>query len=179
MKRRRFIIGLAATASTLFVSLPSLAAPMHRERRLRMYNTNTKESLSVVYWFNGRYSRDALRKISYFWRDHRQSQPSPVDIKLINLLWAIETRVSKGKGIININSAYRTEKTNNILRKNGYSSAKNSQHIRGGAIDFFIPGYKASHLASVARDFRAGGVGYYQKSNFIHIDTGPIRYWNG
>lgn len=177
LSRRKFLVGIVALAGGMAVSGCANASAKVSIRRLRMYNTNTKESIDVVYWKNGMYSRMALRRISYFWRDHRQGRPSPIDIKLVNLIWAIERRVSKGQGVIHVNSAYRTHKTNEVIKKQGYKPAKNSKHLDGAAIDFYIPGYKASHLAKVAREFKAGGVGYYPNSNFIHVDTGPVRNW--
>ncbi|MBP4081591.1 DUF882 domain-containing protein [Aeromonas sp. MrichA-1] len=160
-----------------FASFEASAIDINKPRHLRLYNTNTKEFLSSVYLSDGAYNSREILRISVFLRDFRQNKAVLADKKLLNALWVINEVTTNGKGIIKINSAYRTRETNKLLQRKGYKAADRSMHIRGKAIDFSITGVSAKEIWQVATKLKIGGVGYYPSSGFIHIDTGDIRYW--
>lgn len=170
--------GLYTTLRCLFPV--SVVASMNRwltpERRLSFYNTHTNERLVLCYYRQGRYSREALAKINYIFRDHYTGKIKPIQIDLLDLLHA----VSKGIGDcpqFHIISGYRTPETNAMLRKKSKCVAKHSLHIQGKAVDIRVPGCHTKMLCNISMKLKAGGVGYYPKSDFVHVDTGDVRYW--
>ena len=147
-------------------------------RSLSLYNPNTKESINVVYWEEGNYVSQALAEINHIMRDRLTGQTKPMDANLLDLLFAISTTLEIQRPL-HIISGYRTPKTNALLRKRGKPAAKNSYHLQGKAVDIRVPGYRLSALRQVSTKLRGGGVGYYPRSRFLHVDVGPIRYWSG
>jgi uncharacterized protein YcbK (DUF882 family) len=119
-------------------------------------------------------SRSALDDINYMLRDHYCGAVKPIDKKLLNLLFAIQQKLDTSEPF-HIISGYRTPKTNARLNKKG--AVKKSLHISGKAVDLRLPGHKLKELRRAAYRLKAGGVGYYRKSNFVHLDVGQVRYW--
>ena len=180
--RRAFTIGLGAAGLGAVSMLPlvgadALAAVKRRPRGLRLYNTNTKERFDGLY-FDGGYLKSAHEKLDWFLRDHHEAVQTHMDAKLFDLLWRLAERYRRarhGHVVINIHSAYRTKKTNDRLRSEG--AARNSQHLLGKAADVTIQGYGIYFLANHAARIQAGGLGLYWAAKFVHLDTGPRRYW--
>jgi uncharacterized protein YcbK (DUF882 family) len=148
------------------------------ERSLSLYNPNTRESLHTTYWSNGRYQQKALSEINHIMRDRRTGEIKPIHTDLLDLLYAIGTDL-KTQEPFHIISGYRSSKTNALLRKYSKNVAKNSLHIQGKAADIRLPGCRLSSLRREVLNLKGGGVGYYPRHKFIHIDIGPIRYWSG
>jgi uncharacterized protein YcbK (DUF882 family) len=148
------------------------------EKSLSLYNPNTREALCTTYWSDGDYVPEALAQIDYLMRDRFTGQTKPIDVNLLDLLHAISNELNVGRPL-HVISGYRTSKTNALLRKCGKQTAKNSYHIQGKAVDIRVPGCRVSALHRVSAQLRAGGVGYYPCSEFVHVDVGPIRYWSG
>lgn len=159
----------------LSMALPAQAAD---ERRLKFYFTHTKERIDIVYKRNGRYVPSALKKINTFLRDWRQNKSTKMDPRLLDLLWSVYVQMDTRESI-HVVSAYRHPKTNTMLRSRSRGVAKNSQHTRGKAMDFFIPGVKLAELRAAGLRMEVGGVGYYPRSGspFVHMDTGSVRHW--
>lgn len=159
----------------LSMALPAQAA---EERRLKFYFTHTKERIDIVYKRNGRYIPSALKKINHFLRDWRQNKSTKMDPRLLDLLWSVYQQMDTRESI-HVVSAYRHPKTNNMLRSRSRGVAKNSQHTRGKAMDFFIPGVNLAELRATGLRMEVGGVGYYPRSGspFVHMDTGSVRHW--
>ncbi len=166
------ILSATACAST---ATSSIGKP---ERSIALYHTHTGERLKVVYYRDGQYRTDALAKINYFLRDFRTGDKAEVDPTTLDIVHAVQQRVGY-KGEVHIVSAYRSEKTNEMLRQRSANSgvAKKSQHIEAKAIDFRLPGVDTARVRDVAINLQRGGVGYYRKSDFIHVDSGRVRYW--
>lgn len=164
---------VAACASTA----PS-AVGKSSERSIALYHTHTGERLKVVYYRDGRYREDALDKINHFLRDFRTGDKAEVDPTTLDIVHDVQQGVGY-KGEVHIVSAYRSEKTNEMLRQRSASSgvAKKSKHIEAKAIDFRLPGVDTRRVRDVAVNLGRGGVGYYRKSDFIHVDSGRVRYW--
>lgn len=163
--------------------MASLCAPqafarttMPNERQLRFYHLHTGEQLHVTYWAEGDYIRDELASINKLLRDHRSGEVEAIDPHLLDQLFLLQHHVTH-TGAYHIISGYRSPRTNKALRKDGSGVAKRSLHMQGRAIDVRLPGVELQHLRLAALGLRAGGVGYYPDSNFIHLDTGRPRFW--
>ena len=154
------------------------SAASKTDRIIALYHTHTGERLKVVYYRNGQYREDALAKINYFLRDFRTGDKAEVDPTTLDIVHDVQQRVGY-KGEVHIVSAYRSEKTNEMLRQKSAKSgvAKKSQHIEAKAIDFRMPGVDTARIRDIAMDLQRGGVGYYRQSDFIHVDSGRVRYW--
>jgi uncharacterized protein YcbK (DUF882 family) len=178
--RRRFMqFGLCAASS--FLLPEAMAAPTTRsvvpaERNLSLLNLHTGEKLDTTYWIDGMYIGDELTAISKVLRDHRSGEEHPIDLKLLDLLSNIHQTLD-GKQSFQIISGYRSPKTNAKLRQKSNGVAKKSLHMQGKAIDVRLPGRPLADLRKVALSYKAGGVGYYPSSDFLHVDTGRVRRW--
>lgn len=176
--RRRFLATLATTLVAPSALLPgranALAAPA--ARKLAFVHTHTGERLSTVYAEEGAYVPDALAAIDRLLRDHRTGEIHPIDPALLDQLAAL-TELTGGSGCYEVICGYRSPKTNAMLRERSSGVAKGSLHLQGRAIDVRLPGVPLAKLRDAARHMAAGGVGYYPKSDFIHVDTGRVRSW--
>ncbi len=136
------------------------------------------EMIDVVYRVGDVYIPEALDKLSTFLRDSHNQEVSAYDPREFDVLHTMLARVGKSTGVINILSAYRTQETNDALRASGTTNAaEHSQHIEAKAIDMRVPGVSANTLRDAALSLNAGGVGYYPRSQFVHVDVGPVRQW--
>lgn len=146
------------------------------ERSLAFYNTHTGEHLKTVYWMKGNYIGESLSEINHILRDHIANETKEIDSTLLDLMFAIRTKLDTQQPF-HIISGYRSASTNAFLRAHSSGVADNSLHIVGKAIDIRTPGRDLRTLHKVALALKGGGVGYYPKSDFIHVDVGPVRYW--
>jgi uncharacterized protein YcbK (DUF882 family) len=161
-------------AAVLRTPAPLVVAP--GARRLSLYNVNTLESFNDVYWQDGRYVPTAMRKLRGFMRDYRANATHDIDPRLYDLLHSIAHKAGTNAPF-KVISAYRSARTNAMKARHSRGVAKNSYHIKGMAIDIALPGYSLSSLHNVALSMNAGGVGYYSRSGFVHVDVGPVRTW--
>lgn len=172
ISRRNFLRAIAAAAA--FYPFRQVFASTSREKSLNLYNIHTDENLDITYFSGGRYDFEALDKINHLMRCHYNNTVKPIDVGVLDLLCDIKDRLGADREI-QIISGYRSPEYNDYLRSIGRHVAKNSFHMRGVAIDFSIQGFSMSSLSRTAKSFLAGGVGRYPE--FVHIDTGPVRYW--
>jgi uncharacterized protein YcbK (DUF882 family) len=179
MHRRQLLkLGAIATFAGLF-GHPVLAEASRMVwpgREISLYNVHTSEKISLEYCAGGEYCSEALEEINHIFRDHRTGEIKPIDPTLLDYLHAISNRLKPGAEI-HIVSGYRSPATNLMLRQTSDGVAKHSLHLDGAAADFRIPGCDLRALRRVAVQLRGGGVGYYAASNFIHVDTGRVRFW--
>jgi uncharacterized protein YcbK (DUF882 family) len=150
-----------------------------RDRVLSFFNTHTGERLTTAYCCGGVYQPDALTRIDYILRDFRRNEIKPIDPGLLDLLHDLDG-VLGTREPFHIISGYRSPATNHALRVRGGSQtgvAGGSLHMAGKAIDIRVPGVRLDRLRSAARSLGRGGVGYYPSSDFVHVDTGRVRYW--
>jgi uncharacterized protein YcbK (DUF882 family) len=145
-------------------------------RSLNLVNFNTQETLTVTYWSNGAYHRDALNKLNHFLRDSRDNALTEMDPLLFDVLWHT-TRIVGYGGTIEVLSAFRSPTTNAWLASVSRGVARDSQHMNGNAMDIRFPGVPVFQIRQAARALNMGGVGFYPRSGFVHLDTGPVRYW--
>lgn len=149
------------------------------EKVLSFYNTHTGETLNrAVFWADGTFVKETLKDINHLLRDHRNDQVHTMDPSVIDLMYAINRQIS-GHHPIHIISGYRSPQTNALLRAQSQGVAKHSLHLSGQAIDLRIPGVKLGRVHRIAQSLQRGGVGYYPKSDFVHVDTGKVRSWCG
>ena len=175
LSRRRFVA--AAAAGCALGLAPSLAqAAVPAARSLSFYSLHTEESLSTVFWQDGRLVPDALAAIDWHLRDFRSGEVRAIDPKLLDLLHRLG-RTLQYDGPIHVISGYRSAKTNAMLAARSGGVAKNSYHIHGMAIDLRLPGHPLRTVQRAALDLARGGVGFYPRSDFVHVDTGPVRRW--
>lgn len=172
--RRAFLtLSLAATAS---LAAPKFVRAHAGERRISFYNLHTGESLDTVYWAEGGYVTEGLGEVDRVLRDFRSGEVQAIDPKLIDLLHRLYERLGASKAF-HVISGYRSPTTNAMLRKQSSGVAKRSYHMRGMAIDVSLPGVDLAQLRKAALSLKGGGVGYYPKPDFVHLDTGRIRRW--
>jgi len=177
--RRDFLKLGAMATGFLFNPLSAMAMVDSRSnsfKNLAFYNTHTHERLHICYCRNGKYDIKALSKINFILRDHRSGEVKAIDFQLLDLLHALSHK-SNPQQPFHVISGYRSPATNKKLRKSSTGVAARSLHMQGKAIDIRIPGFKTRQLRNVARKLKAGGVGYYAKSDFVHVDVGRVRYW--
>ncbi len=177
-RRRRFLglSGAAGLALAMPAIRPARAAIRVRVRKLDFYNIHTGESLSAVYWERGRYLHDSLAEIDYVLRDFRTNEVRAIDPNLLNLVHRLRLLMGY-EHPIHVISGYRSPATNAMLARRSKRVAKNSYHIRGKAIDIRLPGHRLTDVRNAALVLAGGGVGYYPESDFVHMDTGPVRHW--
>jgi len=171
-------LGLAGTlASIIPLSFSSSEAQASRNTwRVAFRHAHTGESFNGVYRVGDKYLPEAFERLNYALRDFRTGEVFPMDPRVIDIMALIQKR-AKTRNPIEIFSGYRSPKTNNRLRRNTNGVAKNSFHMYGQALDMHIDNYSTNSLRKIAVGLRAGGVGYYPKSQFVHVDTGSIRSW--
>ena len=160
------------------VSTGRATATALETRSLRLANVNTGETFDGTY-FNGEgYVWSALADLNWLMRDHHVDAAVPMDPGLFDILWRLSERYRRARGHIPtlaVHSGYRTPETNSGLRSEG--AALNSYHLRGQAVDLSVQGYGIHILANLSRDIGQGGWGIYWRGRFVHLDTGPARFW--
>ena len=182
LDRRRFLGFGAVAAAAALSPLGAQASPAPRKapvRSLSFFNTHTGERLKTTYCCDGKYEPQALRAINHILRDWRVDQVKPIDPQLLDLLHELSGTLEVDTPF-HIISGYRSPDTNATLRTKGGAHtgvASQSLHMVGKAIDIRVPGVKLDHLRGAARSLKLGGVGYYPSSNFVHVDTGRVRFW--
>ena len=175
--RRQFLRHSALLSAGLCLPGVARAAFMATpERSLRLYNTHTGESLKTVFWAEGLFIPEALADINKILRDHRTNDVAAMDPQLLTLLNQITDIVSPGD-TLHVISGYRSPQSNQALADQSDGVAKHSMHMEGKAIDIRIPGRDLTQLRDSALSLQSGGVGFYPKSQFVHVDTGRVRHW--
>ena len=166
------LVGLAATATVA----PPRDVRAADARQLSFYHTHTQQSIDVVYYENGEYVDSSLAEINRFLKDFRTGDIAEMDPRLLDILHDVRAELDSD-GTYEVISAYRSPKTNEMLRGNSGGVARDSQHLLGNAIDVRLRGVPTEDLRDTALDLKRGGVGYYKQSDFVHMDTGRVRRW--
>lgn len=171
-------MGLMAAVPMLIpgVAMAGFRVISKRTRKLSFHNLHTGENLNVVYFEKGKYIPGALEEIDYILRDFRQNEIKPIDPALLDLLAGIHHRLDTREPF-DIISGYRSPQTNAMLHANSEGVAVHSLHVEGKAIDICVPGRELVNVRRAALSMLGGGVGYYQRSGFVHVDTGRVRFW--
>ena len=178
--RRSFLgYGALATAAAMVPGRAQAAVSKRPERVLSFFHTHTGERLKIAYCCDGIYQPEALAQLNHLLRDFRVDQEKSIDPNLFDLLHELGGTLETDQPY-HIISGYRSAQTNAKLRERGGAHtgvASSSLHMVGKAIDIRLPGVRLDHLRSAAASLKLGGVGFYPSSNFVHVDTGRVRYW--
>lgn len=175
--RRHFLAcmgGALAASGLVRPAVANLAAPA--VRTLAFDNLHTGERAKIAYWADGEYLPDALKQVNFILRDFRNGEIHPIDPKLLDLLNQLHFRLESAEPF-EVISGYRSAATNAMLRSEGHGTATKSLHMQGQAIDIRLADRKLTDLHTAAVSLRAGGVGFYPSSDFVHVDVGRVRYW--
>ncbi len=184
LDRRQFLKYLSAAPaiagapSVLAVPSQKLILPKEEHRSLKLRSLHTGEKIHVTYWEHGDYLLDGLAELYLLMRDHRENRIAPIDINLLDQLHGIQSKLETNREIMLV-SGYRSPETNGNLRsgEKGTGVARRSLHMSGKAMDFRIPGLNLRHVHKATLASTQGGVGYYGRSGYIHMDTGRKRRW--
>jgi uncharacterized protein YcbK (DUF882 family) len=172
LKKSFALVTIPITSQNLFsYSLPT-------DKILHLHNIHTGESIKATFWEKDHFVESELKRLDYFLRDYRLNKTAKIDRNLYKLLYAIQL-IGNTKKPVEIISGYRTIQTNEILRKHSKGVAKHSFHTLAKAIDFNIKDRYLRDTLKIVKKLQVGGIGYYPKSSFIHIDTGRARFWRG
>ena len=182
---RRLFLGRsfsAAKVAAAGVLLPGAArafspASTAGARRLSFNHLHTNERTALVYAVGGDFVPRALDHLNHFLRDHYTQEVGQMDPELYNLLHAVRRELGTELPF-DVISGYRSPHTNETLRTTrGGGVAKRSLHMDGKAIDVRLPGVPLADLRDAALSLGMGGVGFYPREQFVHVDTGPVRRW--
>lgn len=179
MSRRAFIGGLAmgmAAASPALAAAPAILKGAGDYRALNLINGHTDERLNCLYWLEGEYVPEALEAVNYIMRDWRVDAVMPIDRRTLDIMAATHGLLRTGEPL-HIVSGYRSPTTNAMLRSRSRNVAQKSYHLKGMAVDLSIKNRTVWEISQAAKKLGAGGVGMYSRSNFTHLDSGPVRDW--
>src|SRR6056297_16133 len=179
MTRRGILAAFAATAVAAAPTFTNAAGFLRGAgdiRRLRMISPRTGERLDTIYWIEGDYIAEALNEITLFMRDWRSDQTRVIDRRTIDIMTASHNLLDATEPYILL-SGYRSPQTNAMLRRRSSGVAKNSRHVIGQAADLRLGSRSVEQMFRAAVACNGGGVGRYSRSNFVHMDCGPVRSW--
>lgn len=163
---------MAGEAKAAAFAMPKLSA-----HKIAFKNIHTGESFTGAYRAGDRYLPDAFEKINNVLRDFRTGDVFPIDPRVIDIIYMVHAKTGSSEPL-NILSGYRSPKTNAMLKRTGGGGvATHSLHLIGQAIDLRIPGFSTRKIRDIGVSLKAGGVGYYPGSDFVHVDTGRVRTW--
>lgn len=175
-RRKLLAFGGVALGAAMLPTQAFATLSTPRPRILTLNNLNTGEIIKTEFFDGTAYNQDELSRLNHFFRDYRANRVKAIDPGLFDQLYRLQGLLGTSKQVQLI-SGYRSLDTNDGLRARSRGVAKNSYHTKGQAMDFHIEGISLSNVRKAALSLRAGGVGYYPRSNFVHIDTGPLRHW--
>lgn len=178
---RRAVLGglisaLAMPAAPALAHAPAVLRRAGEFRSIALSNAHTGEWLDTVYWADGAYVPEALGALNRLLRDWREDEVHRIDPGVIDILAAVRALLDCGEPYLVV-SGYRTRKTNAMLRRRYKGVARNSYHCEGMAADIRIKGRSVRQISRAALSLGRGGVGRYTRSNFVHLDSGPVRKW--
>jgi len=178
LERRRFLAGAGAVLAVAPFAAAHAEIAHLGARSLSFDNLHTGEKLSIDYWADGKYIPDALQTINHLLRDYRNGEVHVIEPKLLDLLTILRARLDSREPF-QVISGYRSPATNAMLHAESSGVAAKSLHMQGMAIDIRVADRSLQDLHDSALSLHAGGVGYYPKSDFVHVDVGRVRMWNG
>jgi uncharacterized protein YcbK (DUF882 family) len=179
---RRGVLGVFAAVTVAAAPTYSNAFGLLRGagdvRRIRLYSGRTGESVDTIYWIEGEYIPEVVKEINYFMRDWRSNDQIKYDLRAIDIMAAAHSLMDVSEPYMLL-SGYRSPATNAMLRSKSGGVARNSLHMKGQAADLRLKSRSVGQMAKAAEACASGGVGRYSRSNFVHMDCGPVRHWGG
>jgi uncharacterized protein YcbK (DUF882 family) len=177
LRRATHLTTLTAASVALPIIVTPAQATLRGPRRLSLVHTHTGERIALAFAIDGHYPSEALLALDHFLRDHYSGQVGRIDPQLFELLHRVQTALGSSSPY-EIISGYRDPGTNERLRQTRSGGvARHSLHMEGRAIDVRLPGVALADLRDAALSLRAGGVGFYARDRFVHLDTGRVRAW--
>lgn len=177
LSRRRWLsLGGIVLGASLLPATVNAIVSTPKPLILRLRNLHTGDIVNAPYSTLG-FSAKTLNELNYLMRDRHENKVKAIDPKLFLKLTQIQYRLGLRNSEILVLSGYRTARTNAAMRSRSRGVASNSYHIQGKAVDFRIENVPLARIKQVAESLNNGGVGYYSRSNFVHVDTGPVRTW--
>ncbi len=176
ISRRNFLKKSAIITGAAMMTQSEILAAVGEKKVLKLYNVHLNKTFYAPFFEKNYYKLSGLFEVNKAFIDYRAKEMTRIDVKLVNLLYEIKQHLGYDKQF-NIVSGYRSPHTNAELRKKYEGVAKNSYHIKGQAVDIYVPNVSLRKLRDVALGLKRGGVGYYPKSHFLHVDVGPVRTW--
>lgn len=176
LSRRKFALGAAAGLCLPWSATRGSTKLVYPDRNLSMHNVHTGEKENVIFWSDGHYLESGLNQVNWLMRDFRTGEVKAIDPRLLNVLYLLRRKVETEKPLL-VLSGFRSKKTNDMLRKTTEGVARRSFHMAGRAIDIRMDRVQSVNIQKAALRLGGGGVGYYPSSNFVHLDTGPVRTW--
>jgi uncharacterized protein YcbK (DUF882 family) len=171
------VVFLALTAAAQTAAPATAPAPTEEpERTLSFYNIHTGGHLTIVYRRGDAYVPQALAEINHVLGDPLCGDEHPIDPGVLDFLYDLLMKLNY-HGEVQVVCGFRSVETNALLHKNSSGVVLGSQHVQGRALDFRLPGIDSKKVWETARSMKRGGTGYYKASDFVHIDTGPVRSW--
>jgi uncharacterized protein YcbK (DUF882 family) len=174
--RRSFLFFAAAAGTTLVVRPDTSSAAESSTRIIALHSRWSDENFVGPFFERGKYVPDALAEINHLFRDRHNNNVHQIDVRLLDLLYDFKQRTGY-RSSFELVCGYRSASTNRMLRKKSRRVAKESRHVKGQAADVRFYGMSVNEAHKIALAMQAGGVGYYPKQNFIHLDVGPVRSW--
>jgi uncharacterized protein YcbK (DUF882 family) len=179
---RRGLLGVFAATTVVAAPTLSHAFGILRGagdiRRVRMHSGRTGESIDTIYWIEGEYIPEVMKEINHFMRDWRSGATTRIDVRTVDIMAAAHRLMDVTEPYMML-SGYRSAQTNAMLRSKSRGVARDSLHMRGQAADLRLKSRSVSQIARAAEACASGGVGRYSRSNFVHMDCGPVRSWGG
>lgn len=179
MDRRTFLTGAAALSCVALSAAPAAPAVLRGKgnfRALNLVNNRTGEWINSVYWVDGDYIPEALQGMNHILRDWRQEKVAKMDPTVLDILAATH-KLLDTREPFEIVSGYRSPETNAMLRSKSKGVASNSYHIKAMAVDIALKSRSVRQISGAGLSLKAGGVGKYSRSQFVHLDSGPVRDW--
>jgi uncharacterized protein YcbK (DUF882 family) len=173
---RRAFLRNAGICTLALVPIGTACAGAMEWRSLSFVHTHTGESLSAVYFKDGSYQQTALERFNHLLRDFRTGDVHPIAPAVLDILVELQVLANRS-GPYEVISAYRSPQTNSGLRNRSSGVAEHSLHMEGRAIDVRLAGFSTRKLQELALQMGRGGVGFYPKSDFVHLDNGRVRSW--
>jgi uncharacterized protein YcbK (DUF882 family) len=179
--RRAFLFSAAASValtSNAVMAAPAITgkATAASTRSLALVNLNTGDTGKFLFWENGQYVVEGLKSINQALRDSRNGEIHEIAPHLLDLIVRLQQKLNTTSPI-HVVSAFRSQETNDELAAQSRGVAKHSYHLDGMAMDLRVPGRGLNQVRGAALQLKGGGVGYYPRSNFVHVDVGPVRRW--
>lgn len=175
-RRRWLALGGIMLGASLLPSTVNAIVSTPRPLVLRLRNLHTGDVVNAPYSKQG-FSSVALNSLNYLMRDRHENKVKAIDPNLFLKLMQLQAKLGVRNAEIAVLSGYRSARTNAAMRSRSRGVASNSFHIQGKAVDFRIPSVPLVKVKQAAISLNNGGVGYYPRSNFVHVDTGPVRTW--
>ena len=174
----RIFVAASVVAAPTFSKAAGFLKGAGDVRRVHMYSGRSGESVNAVYWIDGAYIPEVVSEISHFMRDLRVDSTIAMNPHNLDIIAATHHLLDVKEPYMLL-SGYRTPKTNAMLRSESHGVAKNSLHVQGMAADLRLSSRSVKQMANAAEACAAGGVGHYNRGNFVHMDCGPFRTWAG